>query len=131
MATEKQIVANQLNAKKSTGPRSKAGKGQVSKNAVKHGLAAMAAEKETNAIAQGLLADFCAGQDPSVIIGERAREIAELQSIVIRARKAKVELLKKASDQPSLGEQLDQYRCIDRYEHRALSRKKTLLRDMY
>ena len=57
--------------------------------------------------------------------------IAELQSIIIRARAAKAELFDNASDEPVLGERLDQYRRIDRYEHRALSRKKTLLRDMY
>ena len=131
MATDRQIVANQLNAEKSTGPRSNAGKGRVSKNAFKHGLAAVAADKETEAKAEELLADFYAGRDRSVIARERAQDIAELQSLVIRARAAKAELLINAFDEPDLGELLDQYRRIDRYEHRALSRKKTLLRDMY
>ena len=81
----------------------------------KHGLAAVAADEETNAIAQGLLADLYAGQDRSVIARERAQDIAELQSIIIRARAAKAELLKNASDEPSLGEMLDQYRRIDRH----------------
>ena len=130
MATDKQILANQLNAKKSTGPRSKAGKGRVSINAIKHGLAAVAADEETDAIAEGLLADLYAGQDRSVIARERARDVAELQSLIIRARAAKTELLKNASDEPDLGEMLDQYRRIDRYERRALSRRKTLLREM-
>ena len=131
MATDKQILANQRNAKKSTGPRTRAGKGRVKKNAYQHGLAAVAADEETDAIADGLLADLYAGQDGSVIARERARDVAELQSLIIRARAAKTELLKNASDEPDLGEMLDQYRRIDRYEHRALSRRKTLLRDMY
>ena len=38
MATELQILANRLNALKSTGPRSSQGKAAVSQNAVKHGL---------------------------------------------------------------------------------------------
>ena len=38
MTTPKQTKANQLNAEKSTGPKSKEGKAVVSKNAVKHGL---------------------------------------------------------------------------------------------
>ena len=38
MATEKQIAANNKNAKKSTGPRTEQGKAVVSKNAQKHGL---------------------------------------------------------------------------------------------
>jgi hypothetical protein len=38
MATEAQILANRRNCKKSTGPISRYGKAEVSKNAVKHGL---------------------------------------------------------------------------------------------
>lgn len=38
MASEKQIMANQLNAKKSTGPKTKSSKSVVSRNAIKHGL---------------------------------------------------------------------------------------------
>ncbi len=131
LATDKQIIANQLNAEKSTGPRTKAGKGRVSKNAVKHGLAsAVATDEETNAIAERLSADLFAGQDCSVIARERALEIAEIQSALIRIRAAKTELLQDASDIPSLSETLDQYRRFDRYERRALSRRKTLLREM-
>ena len=40
MATEKQIAANRENAKKSTGPKSCAGKAIVSRNAIRHGLQA-------------------------------------------------------------------------------------------
>ena len=38
MSTEAQILANRLNAQKSTGPRTSEGKAAVSQNAVKHGL---------------------------------------------------------------------------------------------
>ena len=40
MTTAKQIAANRENAKKSTGPRTRAGLAQIRDNAVKHGLAA-------------------------------------------------------------------------------------------
>lgn len=40
MATQSQIDANRLNAQKSTGPRTEAGKEQVRRNALKHGLRA-------------------------------------------------------------------------------------------
>jgi hypothetical protein len=38
MSSDKQIEANRLNAQRSTGPRTPAGKGRVSLNALKHGL---------------------------------------------------------------------------------------------
>ena len=40
MATEAQTLANRLNAQKSTGPRTSAGKAAISQNAVNHGLLA-------------------------------------------------------------------------------------------
>jgi hypothetical protein len=40
MATEAQVAANRLNAQKSTGPRTGAGKAVVAQNAVRHGLLA-------------------------------------------------------------------------------------------
>ena len=40
MATERQIAANRANAKKSTGPKSRAGKARTSGNSRQHGLAA-------------------------------------------------------------------------------------------
>ncbi|WP_155121213.1 hypothetical protein [Bryobacter aggregatus] len=41
MATEKQVLANQANAKKSTGPKSNAGKAKSSCNSLGHGLSAL------------------------------------------------------------------------------------------
>src|SRR5262250_2192153 len=40
MATEKQIIANQQNAKHSTGPRTASGKRRSRRNAIRHGLTA-------------------------------------------------------------------------------------------
>ena len=38
MATQKQVLANQLNAQQSTGPASTEGKALIAKNALKHGV---------------------------------------------------------------------------------------------
>ena len=40
MTTERQIAANRANAKRSTGPKSRAGKARASQNAYRHGLTA-------------------------------------------------------------------------------------------
>jgi hypothetical protein len=53
MSTESQILANRLNALKSTGPRTTEGKAAISQNAVKHGLLA-----ERDVITSESLADF-------------------------------------------------------------------------
>ena len=48
MATTAQILANRLNSRKSTGPKSEDGKATVSQNAVKHGLFAESVIKGEN-----------------------------------------------------------------------------------
>ena len=53
MATKSQILANKLNAQKSTGPRTPEGKAAVSQNAVRHGLLA-----ERDVITSESQADF-------------------------------------------------------------------------
>ena len=48
MSTQKQIKANQQNARKSTGPKTDEGKAAVSQNAVKHGIFAQSVIKGEN-----------------------------------------------------------------------------------
>ncbi len=64
MATEAQVRANRLNAQKSTGPRTEAGKAVVSQNAVTHGLLA----RKT----------VITGEDPGQFETYRAQLLAEL-----------------------------------------------------
>jgi hypothetical protein len=53
MSTEAQILANRLNAQKSTGPRTSQGKAVASQNSIKHGLSA-----ESDVITSESEADF-------------------------------------------------------------------------
>lgn len=70
MATEKQIAANQANAKRSTGPLSEQGKAASSRNAVKHGALShvAVAEHEDENLYAALLAALIDDHNPQTTI---------------------------------------------------------------
>jgi hypothetical protein len=72
MASERQIAANRRNARKSTGPRSGAGRKRASRNAYRHGLSLgigsiAAVEKQLDKLVRQIAGDT---EDPIVL--ERA-----------------------------------------------------------
>ena len=77
MASARQIAANRLNAKKGTGPKSRAGKQRTRNNAYQHGLAA-ARGRETSPEIEELARKF-AGDAVDPITIELAREAAQAQ----------------------------------------------------
>jgi hypothetical protein len=113
MASERRIAANRCNARKSTGPRSGAGKTRASRNAYRHGLslnllstAAYAKELET-------LARKMASDTKDAITLERALEIAQAELELARVRRAKVALIERASAFGEFGPpQLTTTQCI-------------------
>jgi hypothetical protein len=94
MASERQIAANRRNARKSTGPRSGAGRKRASRNAYRHGLTlsitAFAKQLDT-------LVHKIAGDSEDAIVLERARAIAQAELELARVRRAKVALIERAS----------------------------------
>ena len=97
MASERQIAANRRNARKSTGPRSEAGKKRASGNAYRHGRAAIggqpgtsAAEIETlaSAIAAAASGSVLAAADTEILGYARTAAQAERELARIRAMKA-------------------------------------------
>src|SRR6478735_8787993 len=91
MATsERQIAANKLNARKSTGPKSRTGKRRARFNAVQHGLAAMI-ELPTEEIEKR--ARELAGEGASELACEFAREAAHSEFELARINRAKVGLI--------------------------------------
>jgi hypothetical protein len=96
MASEGQIAANRRNARKSTGPRSGAGKKRASRNAYRHGL--RSSITSTTAYAKQLdqfVREIGDTEDP--ILLERARAIAQAELDLARVRRAKVALIERAS----------------------------------
>jgi hypothetical protein len=97
MASERQIAANRRNARKSTGPRSGAGRNRASRNAYRHGLTLNITSTAAFAKQLDKLARKIAGNTDDAITLERAREIAQAELELARVRRAKVALIERAS----------------------------------
>lgn len=94
MATDRQLAANRRNARRSTGPRSSAGKHRASHNSYRHGLSAsiiVASAEHQKRVAR--LARKFAGQSSNPIILELARMAAEAELEQVRCERAKVNLI--------------------------------------
>ncbi len=93
MASERQIAANRRNARKSTGPRSSAGKRRTSRNFYRHGLTARLtlSTKRTKRVER--LARKIAGDTTDVVVLELARTAAEAEFDLARIRQVKVAVI--------------------------------------
>jgi hypothetical protein len=96
MASERQIAANRRNARKSTGPRSGAGRKRASRNAYRHGLTLNITSTAAFAEQLDKLVRKIAGNTDDAITLERAREIAQAELDLARVRRAKVALIQRA-----------------------------------
>jgi len=102
MTSERKIAANRNNSRKSCGPRSAAGKTKVSRNAMRHGLAALSHRQPVPSAEMEELVDaICAGaQDP--LLREQAATIAET-ALVLRAIQAqKSAILERLRDRDAI-----------------------------
>jgi hypothetical protein len=86
MTSERKIAANRANGRKSRGPRTAAGKASASRNALRHGLAAMTHRDpgfspETEWIARALCAD-----DSRPWVYAAALKVADYQVLLCRIR---------------------------------------------
>ena len=93
MASERQIAANRRNARKSTGPRSGAGKQRVRQNAFRHGLS-LPVTTMIGSQKIELLARKIAGPAVDQITLSFARAAAEAEIDLVRIRQTKVALIK-------------------------------------
>jgi hypothetical protein len=84
MASERQIEANRANARKSTGPKTRAGRQRTRTNAYRHGLAAVFNRKALAEIEE--LACQLAGEIADPIMLQHARQAAHDEFILARIK---------------------------------------------
>jgi hypothetical protein len=140
--------SNRRNARRSTGPKSAAGKAKVAKNALRHGLAIPARlDPALNREIEGF-AELIAGASAPAFLLDCAQRVAEAQIDLRRIRRvrlsawSKVETgeLRRGAAAPEISQAspagpaelntfAKQLLRLDRYERRALSRRKAAIRE--
>jgi hypothetical protein len=133
MASDRKIAANRENAKKSTGPRSEMGQRRSRRNAFRHGLAIDPGSEPSYSAGVEMMAKAIASACGQETAGVLPRQLAEAEIDLLRIREIRASLFntlyKKQEVQPhDYAELSDNLVRLERYERRAFSRRKRVLR---
>ena len=144
MASDKKIQANRNNARASTGPRTASGKAMASCNSKKHGLSLSVRADPSLVAAVHDLGKAITGEIAHVELMETARRIATAQLELERIRTVRDVLFSEATKilhsdnftvfsrtntRAAIEDVIRQMAPLDRYERRALSRRKSAVRE--
>jgi hypothetical protein len=143
------IKANRANAQASTGPKTADGRARAARNAIRHALSLPVCSNRALSEEVETLAREIAGPDANAETQDLARQVAEAQIDLRRVRYARHKLLSDALADPHYEENLVAFLnstpqgphkfatillqeakllAMDRYERRALSRRKSAIR---
>src|SRR5262249_27902876 len=118
-------AANRANAARSTGPRTRAGKAAVARNALRHGLSVPVLADPALSAEAAALAQTIAGEGASEPRRAAALSIAEAQVDVLRVRRVRAEIMAAGFGADDITARLMR---LARYERRALSRRKAAIK---
>lgn len=124
MASEKQIAANRANAKRSTGPKTAAGKSRSRRNAFRHGLSfGMARDdltsRKIDALARALVHDDNDGQQLFL-----ATSMAIAQVNLLHIEKTRTDMMDALEGRDSDSARLRRVAALDRYERYARTKRR-------
>jgi hypothetical protein len=137
MATDRQIAANRRNGALGRGPKTPEGKARSSRNALRHGLS-IPLNRDERAVREieALARELAKSAGPEKL--DLARVAAEAELELARARAACEAVLPRASslrgavrveeEIATVTRPLPQLEKLDRYERRALTKRKRALR---
>jgi hypothetical protein len=119
MATEKQIAANHANARKSTGPKTAAGKLKSSRNAYRHGLSSPLRLEPVTSAKAGAIVHALVGGAPNEEKLTLAVEFAQAQLELQRIRSTRADLMTNVDLSQLNLHGLQRLIALDRYERYA------------
>jgi hypothetical protein len=122
MASEKQIAANRANAKRSTGPKTLAGKMASSRNAFRHGLSGPLRLDPVTADKVDAIAYALAGEEANEDQLTSATGFAQAQFELLRIRATRTELTQNTRLDNT--QELRRIAALDRYERYGLTKRR-------
>lgn len=123
MATEKQIVANRANAKRSTGPKTKMGRRASSRNALRHGLSCPSPMDESISIDIANLTRTLVREGANDDQRAAARQLAQAQVDLSRVRMVRATLMASLDLERCNFSELRRLMVLDRYERIARAKR--------
>jgi len=133
MTSELKRAANQANARRSTGPRTAAGKARARHNALRHGLAQDVLKNPALLPEIEALAAILSKAAGETTVSEDARNAAAAEFDLLRIRTLETGLLDGLQSEPSRDnrDKLEKsLSSLRRYERRAYSRRRRALRGL-